>query len=219
MFDGLDIRPNVAKLIQGGGRAVIAYSGGPDTIVLHKLLSDNGWELFPLLINIYFTPEYIDMISKNAEKCGIDNLLVFNFDMRKLGVTMEEKQEGFYNPKYVHFAVCLYNTHVLYALAKSASCIFNAAHSEDKRRATTEEQVNIDTYFRMFNRTVRIVSPFTKLTKSEVFKLGMGLGIDLAYSYSCVKCGPNHCGVCLQCLSRKEAFKKTGIEDKTVYDG
>ncbi len=41
--------------------------------------------------------------------------------------------------------------------------------------------------------------------------------IPLEKTRSCIMWEKNHCGRCISCLSRKEAFKISGVKDKTAY--
>lgn len=65
---------------------------------------------------------------------------------------------------------------------------------------------------------VRIVAPYTNLTKAEVAKRGAAAGVDFSLTYSCYKGREKHCGKCGTCMERKEAFKEAGIVDVTDYE-
>ncbi len=72
---------------------------------------------------------------------------------------------------------------------------------------------------------IRIYAPLIKMTKDEVVKKGYELGVDFRYTYSCYKGNrgrfingiPVHCGKCSNCKRRKEAFKKAGVKDPSIY--
>lgn len=65
---------------------------------------------------------------------------------------------------------------------------------------------------------VKVIAPYTKITKSDIARIGKRLGIDYAETWSCYKGGEVHCGKCGTCVERKEALAKAGIEDKTIYE-
>ncbi len=65
---------------------------------------------------------------------------------------------------------------------------------------------------------VKVVAPYTKITKSDIARIGKKLGIDYTETWSCYKGGEVHCGKCGTCLERKEALAEAGIEDKTIYE-
>lgn len=64
---------------------------------------------------------------------------------------------------------------------------------------------------------IGIMAPFTSISKTEIAKIGTGLGVDYSHTYSCYKGGEKHCGVCGTCVERKEAFRDAGMEDPTCY--
>ena len=65
---------------------------------------------------------------------------------------------------------------------------------------------------------VRIVAPYTSITKADIARIGKRLGIDYAETWSCYKGGEKHCGKCGTCVERKEALAEAGIEDTTIYE-
>lgn len=66
---------------------------------------------------------------------------------------------------------------------------------------------------------VRVVAPYTNITKGDIASIGKKLGIDYAETWSCYKGGEKHCGKCGTCVERKEALAYAGIEDTTEYEG
>lgn len=65
---------------------------------------------------------------------------------------------------------------------------------------------------------VKVVAPYTKITKSDIARIGKKLGIDYTETWSCYKGGEVHCGKCGTCVERKEALAEAGIENKTIYE-
>lgn len=64
---------------------------------------------------------------------------------------------------------------------------------------------------------VRVVAPYTNISKADIARRGRALGIDYAETWSCYKGGHVHCGACGTCVERKEALREAGIEDNTTY--
>ncbi len=64
---------------------------------------------------------------------------------------------------------------------------------------------------------VRVVAPYTNISKADIARRGAALGIDYAETWSCYKGGDVHCGTCGTCVERKEALREAGIADKTPY--
>ena len=65
---------------------------------------------------------------------------------------------------------------------------------------------------------VRLVAPYTNITKTDIALRGKALGIDYSETWSCYKGGLHHCGRCGTCTERREALAAAGIQDTTVYD-
>ncbi|MDY3848963.1 MAG: 7-cyano-7-deazaguanine synthase QueC [Prevotella sp.] len=64
---------------------------------------------------------------------------------------------------------------------------------------------------------LRILAPYTNITKADIARKGKQLGIDYSETWSCYKGEKIHCGTCGTCQERKQALKEAGIEDKTMY--
>lgn len=58
-----------------------------------------------------------------------------------------------------------------------------------------------------------VYNPFQKLSKTEIVKKGLALGIDYADTWTCYQGKNLACGKCGSCTERKEAFSKNGIID------
>ena len=64
---------------------------------------------------------------------------------------------------------------------------------------------------------VRLLTPYTMLSKADIARRGKQLGIDYSETWSCYKGGEIHCGKCGTCVERREALREAGIEDRTEY--
>jgi 7-cyano-7-deazaguanine synthase len=65
---------------------------------------------------------------------------------------------------------------------------------------------------------VDVLAPYTDITKTDIARIGLRLGIDYAETYSCYKGGEKHCGHCGTCIERHEALTEAGIDDPTEYE-
>ena len=65
-------------------------------------------------------------------------------------------------------------------------------------------------------QSLRILTPFSEYSKSEVIALSRDLPLHL--SFSCIHpVGLLHCGVCNKCAERRRSFKVAEVEDITEY--
>ena len=65
---------------------------------------------------------------------------------------------------------------------------------------------------------IRLLSPYTGITKADIAARGALQGIDYSETWSCYKGGDRHCGRCGTCVERREALAAAGIADTTEYE-
>jgi 7-cyano-7-deazaguanine synthase len=65
------------------------------------------------------------------------------------------------------------------------------------------------------SQRVRAHAPLSQLTKAEIIRLGLGLGVDYGLTHSCYDPGPDGrpCRTCDSCLLRQKGFREAGAED------
>ncbi len=68
-------------------------------------------------------------------------------------------------------------------------------------------------------QTLRIHTPLIALTKAEIIRKGLALGVDFGLTSSCYDPAPDGapCGQCDSCLLRRKGFRENGIEDPLSY--
>jgi 7-cyano-7-deazaguanine synthase len=66
---------------------------------------------------------------------------------------------------------------------------------------------------------VRIRAPLIAMTKAEIIRLGMSLGVDYSMTTSCYDPDPGGraCGRCDACVLRRQGFADAGVSDPTQY--
>jgi 7-cyano-7-deazaguanine synthase len=66
---------------------------------------------------------------------------------------------------------------------------------------------------------VRIHTPLISLTKADIIRRGLELGVDYGLTHSCYDPDTRGraCGRCDSCLLRKKGFAEAGVPDPTVY--
>ena len=65
----------------------------------------------------------------------------------------------------------------------------------------------------------KIHTPLIELSKADIIKKGLELGVDYSLTHSCYHPDANGhpCGQCDTCLLRKKGFHEAGVEDPLVY--
>lgn len=68
------------------------------------------------------------------------------------------------------------------------------------------------------NQHLKIHAPLISLTKAEIIRRGLELGVDYGLTSSCYDPSPEGrpCGECDSCLLRQKGFRENGIEDPLI---
>ena len=66
---------------------------------------------------------------------------------------------------------------------------------------------------------IRIHTPLIRMTKGQIIREGLKLGVNYSITHSCYDPGPGGtaCGHCDSCLLRKKGFSEAGVPDPTIY--
>jgi len=82
-----------------------------------------------------------------------------------------------------------------------------------------QQMANLATKESVEGKTLTIHAPLIDMTKSDIIKKGVELGVDYSITHSCYN--PNQlglaCGECDSCLLRRKGFIEAGIKDPTKY--
>ncbi len=105
------------------------------------------------------------------------------------------------------------------ALANDCSVIYYGIHSDDSAgnaypdcSREFNEAMN-SAIFLGSGGQLRIVAPFVGMTKADVVKKGMELGVPYEMTWSCYEGNEKPCGLCGTCRDRIKAFATNGITD------
>ncbi|MBI5641272.1 MAG: 7-cyano-7-deazaguanine synthase QueC [Nitrospirae bacterium] len=237
-------------------KAVVLLSGGIDSSTVLAMAKAGEYDLHALSFNYHQRHsrelESAKMIGSALE---VKKHLFISFDMREIGgsaLTTElavpkkfgsDEQDAFQPAK--HFIPVTYvparNTIFLsFALAWAevlgAGHIFIGANAVDysgypdcrpQYLRAYEEMANLATRISVEgNLKFRIHAPLLSMTKAEIIRKGLELGLDYSLTWSCydpqrapLKKGSGHgadllpCGFCDSCLIRRKGFREAGVED------
>ncbi len=64
---------------------------------------------------------------------------------------------------------------------------------------------------------VRLKAPLLEMNKADIVAWGDNMGVPLKLTWSCYAGGEKHCGTCMTCRARKDAFLNAGVKDPTEY--
>ncbi len=82
-----------------------------------------------------------------------------------------------------------------------------------------QTMANLATKMGVEGKRITIHTPLIELTKAQIIKRGIELGVDYSHTFSCYDPQPNAgttkaCGHCDSCLLRAEGFRQAGVEDR-----
>lgn len=105
------------------------------------------------------------------------------------------------------------------ALSHGCSKIMYGAHADDAAGAAYPDcsldfvnAMNQAIYLGSGNQ-LTIEAPFVSLTKADVVKKGLELGVPYELTWSCYEGGEKPCGKCGTCIDRQKAFELNGVVD------
>ena len=64
-----------------------------------------------------------------------------------------------------------------------------------------------------FGRPLRVMAPLLRLTKGQIIRLGLRLGVPYGLTWSCYRGRKRPCGRCDSCLLRQKGFQEAGASD------
>ena len=222
-------------------RALVLSSGGVDsTTCLGLAVSQYGAENVTALAITYGQKHDKEVQAARAvaahygvELIELDLSLIFQYDTTcslLTGSDTEIPKESYAdqlkktdgNPvsTYVPFRNGLFlSSAASIALSKGCEVIYYGAHSDDaagNAYPDCSEAFNKamnDAIFLGSGNQLHIEAPFVRLTKADVVKIGLELGVPYELTWSCYEGGETPCGVCGTCRDRAAAFAANGIAD------
>jgi 7-cyano-7-deazaguanine synthase len=230
---------------QEAPRAVILVSGGMDSAVTLAMAKRDGFRCFALAID-YQQRHRSELASaaRNAQALGAESFKCVSVDLRSLGGSALT-QDDIAVPHHALYAaqpehpeipityVPARNTIMLsialgYAEVLGASDIFTGVNAvdfsgyPDCRPAFIEgfeRLANVATKAGVQGANLRIRAPLIAMSKSDIVRAGLALGVDFAQTVSCYQADADGraCGVCDACVLRRKGFETAGVPDPTRY--
>ena len=224
-------------------RAVVLLSGGIDSATATALARQQGFELHTLSFRYGQRHEReLEAAKRVAAFLGAASHRVLEFDLRVIGGSA--LTDGIDVPKgrsadeIAHGIPLTYvparNTIFLsFALALAerieAENIFFGANQLDYSGYPDCREEYIQAFERMANLAtragvegksrVKINVPLIHMTKAQIVKQGLALGLDYGLTWSCYDPAPDGraCGLCDSCQLRLKGFAAAGIADPISY--
>jgi len=226
---------------RSAGRAVCLLSGGLDSTTAAAVAKSRGHELYAITFD-YGQRHVREMRSARdvARFLGAARHVVVTFDLRLWGgssLTSDEplpldrrpdEMPGEIPSTYVPARNTIFLSFALgYAETVGAEAIFIGANQVDYSGYPDCRREYLEAFERMANLATkagvegtarfRIEAPLLDMTKAEIVRLGMSLGVDYGLTWSCYAGGELACGRCDSCVLRREGFRQAGLKDPLRY--
>lgn len=229
----------------GSPRAVILLSGGLDSTTALAIAKNQGYDLYALTFRYGQRHACeIDAARRIATSMGVSQHVVAEIDLRVFGGSAltddidvpknrntGEMADGIpityvpaRNTVFLSFALA-------WAEVLGAENIFIGVNALDYSGYPDCRPEFIEAYQTMANLATQagteggtrltIHTPLMKMSKAEIIRTGISLGVDYASTSSCYDPSPDGaaCGECDSCLLRKKGFAEAGVPDPTRYVG
>jgi 7-cyano-7-deazaguanine synthase len=224
-------------------RAVVLLSGGLDSTTTLALAKAQGFDVYALTVD-YGQRHRVELerAAEVARALGVADHRTVQLDLRAIGgsaltdeiaVPKDRTDEAIGHGVPVTY-VPARNTILLgvalgYAETVGAFDLFIGANVLDYSGYPDCRPEFLEAFERLANLGTkagvegvgrfRVHAPLLKLTKAEIIREGVRLGVDYARTLSCYDpdAGGRACGRCDSCLLRKKGFAEAGVPDPTAY--
>ncbi|MCE5194982.1 MAG: 7-cyano-7-deazaguanine synthase QueC [Nitrospiraceae bacterium] len=230
-------------------KAVVLLSGGIDSSTTLAIAKENGFDIHAISFN--YNQRHINELEaakKIASLLGTKKHLTVKFDLREIGgsaltsgIEVPKKTSLIKNSvsqipiTYVPARNTIFLSFALgWAEVLGAADIFIGANAVDysgypdcrpEYLKAFEEMSNLGTKAAVEgNLKFKIHAPLINMTKAEIIRKGLALGLDYALTWSCYDPQTSQinnkiipCGKCDSCTFRLKGFKEAGTKDPLSY--
>lgn len=221
-------------------KAVVLYSGGLDSTTCMAIARAEGFA--PYAMSFAYGQRHtveLDQARRYAPRMGAVEHQLVEIDLRRIGgsaltstleVPKEGVQEGEIPVTYVPARNTIFLSFALgWAEVLGAFDIYigvNALDYSGYPDCRPEYIAAFETLANLATRAgvegsgrYRIHTPLISLTKAEIIRRGLDLGVDYALTHSCYDPTPDGlaCGRCDSCRLRLKGFAEAGVPDPVRY--
>jgi 7-cyano-7-deazaguanine synthase len=228
--------------MSGAPRAVVLLSGGLDSATVLAIAKREGFEPYALTFR-YGQRHQAELRSAQrvAESQGVTRHVVADIDLRLFGgsaltgdleVPKNRSTEAMGEGIPVTYVPARNTIFLSYALAWAevleARDLFIGVNALDysgypdcrpEYIAAFEAMANLATRAAVEGERLAIRAPLLHLTKGEIIRRGLELGVDYSLTSTCYDSGPDGeaCGECDACQLRLKGFQEAGMPDPVRY--
>lgn len=220
-------------------KAVCLLSGGMDSSTLAYLAKSEGYEICVLHLNYGQRTESKELACAKKIASLLDATEFVEVDVgyfsqfgassltdKKMTVEAFDPARAHVPNTYVPFRNAnLLSIATSFAEAKGADAIFIGVQSLDYSGYPDCRPQFIEAFQKVIDlgtkdtTKIALKTPFITMTKTDILRVGMKLGVPYEHTWSCYRNEGAACGTCGSCHFRKDAFDAIGIRDPVEYEG
>ncbi len=219
-------------------RAVILLSGGLDSTTTLALAAKEGYYCYALTVDYGQRHRFeIEQARKNAGRYGVKEHKIIKVELNQFGgsalTTDMAVPEGRPQPQSQDIPLTyvparntvLLSLGLAWAEVLKAQALFIGANAVDysgypdcrpEFLEAFEKVARLGTKAGVSEQWgLKIIAPLIRMSKAEIIKLGVSLGVDFRWTSSCYNPKPDGspCGRCESCLLRAKGFEEAGVQD------
>lgn len=224
-------------------KAVVLLSGGLDSATVLAMVIDQGYETYALSFQYGQRHEHeTSAARRNTQSYKIAEHAIIQLDLtaftgsaliNDISVPKANSVDEIGTDIPVTYVPARNTIFLSYALgwaeSRGASDIFVGVNALDYSGYPDCRPEYIEAFQQLANlatkqgvttsESIKIHAPLIEMTKAEIIKEGLRLGVDYAQTTSCYDPnGDGHaCGHCDACLLRLKGFEENGLADPAVY--
>jgi len=224
-------------------KAVVLSSGGIDSTTAMAMARAEGYEVYSLSFNYGQRHAWeLQAAERVAKALGVREHLIIDLDLRKIGGSAltdtiavpkgrsaEEIKQGIpvtyvpaRNTIFLSYALAWAEQLMAGAIFIGVTAIDYSGYPDCRPEyiRAFEQMANLALKATVEGRlSIRIHTPLIEMTKADIIRKGLELGVDYHLTHSCYdpSAEGQACGRCDACLLRKKGFHEAGITDPTVY--
>lgn len=226
--------------MQHNKKAVILMSGGLDSTTCLALAKEQGYQCYALSFS-YGQRHSSELLAAKriAEHFQVAEYRVADIDLAAFGgssltdtsmvIPEQEAAEDEVPNTYVPARNTIFLSYAMaWAEVLSAEAIFIGVNSVDysgypdcrpEYIAAFEKMANLATVAGVQNHYLHIETPLMHMSKAEIIRLGLSIGVDYSITVSCYQADEQGraCGKCDSCRLRAQGFAEAGVQDMTKY--
>lgn len=218
-------------------KAVILVSGGLDSATVLAMAKSQGFDCYALAVD--YGQRHRSELHAAARVADVNGakLKILPLDLRAIGGSAltddigvpEEETPGIPVTYVPARNTIMLSLALAWAEVLGSDDIFIGVNAVDYSGypdcrpefiAAYQQMARLATRAGVEGGIVTIHTPLIDLTKAEIIRQGVELGVDYSQTVSCYQADSEGraCGVCDSCRIRKQGFRTAGIPDPTKYN-